>query len=90
MDRAMRRHCVLNKSRICVITNMKTRSLNGSVKVSAKSETKYSCVIAAIGLSKRWEGTFVHGWKAATKPLAASCTGGILRIRTRRRHNNRR
>jgi len=34
--------------------------------------------------------TFVFGWKTATKPLVASCKGGIIRKRTRRRQSNRR
>jgi hypothetical protein len=49
-----RRHYVINKSTICVITKMEARSLTGSVKASAKSQEKYSCVVA-LRSSKRWE-----------------------------------
>jgi hypothetical protein len=34
---------------------MKRRSLTGSVKASANSEAKYSCVVVEIRSSKRWE-----------------------------------
>jgi len=40
-----RRHCVINKSTIRVVTKMKTSSLTGSVKASAKSEAKYEGVL---------------------------------------------
>jgi len=40
-----RRHYVINKSTICIVTKMKTRSLTGSVKASANSEAKYEGVL---------------------------------------------
>ena len=82
-----RRHYVINKSTIRVITRMKTRSLTGSVKASANLEAKYSCIVVAIRSSKRWEDFCV--WMEDSDEISRGIVQSILRTRTRRQSNRR-
>jgi len=82
-----RRHWVINTAMIRVITKMKTR-LEALRPVLIWKQN--ILVLSSWSVPRKHGKTSVFGWKTATKPLAASCKGVILRTRTRRRQSNRR